>query len=155
MNDRQKSLLDLLNGSAIADGYRLTYLADRFAGPVNARIAKEFNLTRPETLILFLLAEQDGLTAQEIVTLSGFRKNSISRGVKLLMEREAITRNANPDDGRSTLLFLTDVGRNLVDSFTPWFIESEIRLLSALSGPELEVFQSLLGKLVTSASEQG
>jgi DNA-binding MarR family transcriptional regulator len=148
MNDRQKSLLDLLNGTVIADGYRLTFLADRFAGPVNARIAKEFNLTRPETLILFLLAEQDGLTAQEVVALSGFRKNSISRGVKLLMERDAITRDANPDDGRSTLLYITDIGRNLADSFRPWYQESEAKLLKALTGPEREILQALLTKLV-------
>ena len=150
MTDRQKELHHLLNNNVTADGYRITFLADRFAGPVNAKIAKEFNLTRPETLILFLLTEKNGLTAQEVVSLSGFRKNSVSRGVKLLMERGAIVREANPDDGRSTLLYLTDDGRELVKVFTPWYQESEAKLLSPLTGPEREILRSLLAKLVNS-----
>ncbi|MCW9035651.1 MAG: MarR family transcriptional regulator [Alphaproteobacteria bacterium] len=149
---KDNNIENVLNTILVSDGYYLTFIADHFAGPVNSRIAKEFNLTKPETLIIFLLSQQDGLKAQDIVKLSGFRKNSISRGVKLLLKAELIMREANPNDGRSSFLYITPKGKEIVKTIIPWFAHSEAKTFSALSPTERETFHQLTKKIVQSLS---
>ena len=143
----------LLAEGDLRDGYRLSFLANHLVGPVYAGIERDHDLTRPEFLVLFVLARQDGLTSSDIVALSGLPKNSISRGVQLAERKGLIRRARDPADGRRAFLHLEVSGRELHARLLPRFTAQETRLLAALDGNERRQFSKLLQKLVT-ASDQ-
>jgi hypothetical protein len=75
-------------------------------------------------------------------------KNSISRAVARLLRDGRIARRADPEDGRATILDLTDAGRALHDSLLPEFRAREARMVAPLSEAERAELDRLLGKLV-------
>jgi DNA-binding MarR family transcriptional regulator len=58
-----------------------------------------------------------------------------------------ITRAADPDDRRGTLITLTAAGRSLIDAVTEAHLENERRLVSALTDAEQRRLGDLLRKL--------
>lgn len=65
------------------------------------------------------------------------------------LERDGlVTRVPDPVDGRSTLVELTERGRDLVDDLAAAHLDNERRLLSALSQAEQDTLAALLAKLL-------
>lgn len=60
-----------------------------------------------------------------------------------------ITREANPDDGRGTLVALTDTGKRIIEKALPDHLDTERSIVSALSLEE----QLLLAKLLARVSD--
>jgi DNA-binding MarR family transcriptional regulator len=141
----------LLSQGEMGDGYRLSFLANHMVGPAYAAVERDHGLTRPEFLVLFILARQDGLTSSDIVALSGLPKNSISRGVQLAESKGFIRRRRDPDDGRRAFLLLEASGRALHALLLPQFTAQESKMLGPLDANERHQFGQLLAKLVTAS----
>ncbi len=142
----------LLSGSALKDGYRLSFLANQLVGPVYAGIERDHGLTRPEFLVLFVLAQQDGMTASDIVSLSGLPKNSISRGVQLAEGKKLVRRRRDPGDGRRSFLHIEPAGQALHAELVSRFTDQEARLLMPLDPQEREQLTVLLRKMVNASA---
>lgn len=142
----------LLSGSTLKDGYRLSFLANQLVGPVYAGIERDHGLTRPEFLVLFVLAQQDGLTASDIVSLSGLPKNSISRGVQLAERKKLLRRQRDPGDGRRAFLHIEPAGQTLYAELVSRFTDQEARLLMPLNPQEREQLAALLRKMVNASA---
>jgi len=59
-----------------------------------------------------------------------------------------VTRIANPEDGRSVLIALTDAGKALIETAVEAHVETQARLVAALSATERDELEGLLRKLL-------
>lgn len=80
---------------------------------------------------------------QQTLVSSGTMTNRIDR----LVSRGFVRREADPDDGRSILVILTDDGRMRVDAAITRLVDVEADLLQALSRADRERMAALLRKL--------
>ena len=80
---------------------------------------------------------------QQTLVSSGTMTNRIDR----LVGRRLVRREADPDDGRSVLVTLTDDGRVRVDAAITRLVDAEATLLSALARGDRERLAALLRKL--------
>lgn len=84
-----------------------------------------------------------GLLVQETLSTSGTMTNRIDR----LVARRFVRREADPADGRSVLVTLTDDGRIRVDAAITRLVDVEDDLLQALSRADRDRLAGLLRKL--------
>lgn len=138
----------ILDQNTIRIGYRVSYLANFFSGPIYRELEAAEGLTRPEFVVMFCLAHCGSLTAQGISNMTGRPKNSLSRAVHRLVARGLITRVAAPRDPRQAQLDLSAAGRETLERITPRFTRRETEMLSPLTAQERQEFDRLLGKLV-------
>ncbi|GAA2006631.1 MarR family winged helix-turn-helix transcriptional regulator [Microbacterium ulmi] len=80
---------------------------------------------------------------QQTLVSSGTMTNRIDR----LVGRRLVRREADPDDGRSILVTMTEEGRTRVDAAITRLVDAESVLLRTLSGGERERLAALLRKL--------
>lgn len=80
---------------------------------------------------------------QQTLVSSGTMTNRIDR----LVDRRFVRREADPGDGRSVLVTLTDDGRIRVDAAITRLVDAEADLLQALSRADRERMAGLLRKL--------
>ena len=82
------------------------------------------------------------LTAGTMVTSA-----AVAQRLNKLEARGLVVRSRNEDDGRGTLVTLTESGRELLDSALPDHVATEHRLLEPLSAVERRTLAELLAKL--------
>jgi len=90
-----------------------------------------------------------GLLMQETLVTSGTMTNRLDR----LEELHLITREQDPDDGRGSLVTLTQSGALAVDAALEGLLENERELLATLTVQDRELLANLLSKLVTEFDE--
>lgn len=84
------------------------------------------------------------LLATMMVT-SGTMTNRIDQ----LEKSGLVARSTNPEDGRSFLVSLTDKGYALIDAAVTAHVETQTRLVSALTQEDRAMLDELLGKYLT------
>ena len=98
----------MITGHDIAMGLRAAYLL--MHRQTNAFLAS-FGMTADQFVLLALLADQDGITQQELTQRASSDPNTI-RAMLVLMEHNGIvTRPQHPADGRARRVKLTRKGR--------------------------------------------
>src|SRR5258707_7890740 len=120
-------ILEAILGSAGVDldGFRMSLWSGFYTMPVFAQIQRRWGLLRDENNILFCLDHCGPLTARSISQVLGRPKNSISRAVERLLDRNLIVSEPVASDRRHSLLTLLPPGRKLVDQSTALFRERQ------------------------------
>ena len=90
-----------------------------------------------------------GQLMQETMVTSGTMTNRLNR----LEELNLITRESDPNDGRGSLVTLTDSGMKKVDEALDQLIKYERSLLTDLTPAEFEELANLLSKLAANFDE--
>jgi|GEM_PF-935511 len=146
-------LKDILDGVPIPMAYKIGYISNSYRELSFRAIEARYGLTRPEILSLIFLYFKDGITATEICEFSGHLKTNISRAVIALEKRGMLKREADPDDQRRQLLYITPAGRKQHDMFMPGLELREQRMMACLSAREREQLERLLRKMCAHAPE--
>ena len=142
----------LLDDSPTRIGFTFGVLSNFFKDAAFRLISQEYGLSGPEIAVVFCLGHRNGLTAQDVCTVTLRPKNSISRAVKLLLRNGFITRNVDKDDGRRRLLFLSPRGKSLFDNVIDIYRGNELKMLEPLTDGEVRQLGDLLRKLVAAAT---
>lgn len=129
---------------------RFNYLALRYNTPLYGWVQEHFGLSRPEFVVIYSLALQDGLTASEIAASTAFPKNTLSRAVNRIARLGLIKRRAGSADRRQQNLNLTPRGRAIFDEALPRFAALEAAMLASLSLVERETLSALMAKVLLS-----
>lgn len=87
------------------------------------------------------------LAREAMVTTS-----AVAQRLNKLEARGLVAREANPDDGRGTLVALTSAGKELIEKALPDHLETERAILSPLSREEQATLALLLGRIDDAAS---
>ncbi len=128
--------------------FRINSLAQHFNGAVYDWTERRFDLSRPEFVVLYSVALQDGIAATDIARSSGFPRNTLSRATQKLLERKLIRRELDPTDLRSYVLRLTPGGRRVYEEALPILLEREETMMQALSPGEQHMLYELLAKMI-------
>jgi DNA-binding MarR family transcriptional regulator len=131
--------------------YRLSILSNRVSRAIAARYARTFNLTIPEWRIIAVLGRRPGLTAKEVAEATEMDKVAVSRAVAKLAAARRVSADVHDEDGRAQSLTLTAQGEALHARIAPMALESEQRLLTALSAGERAQFDALIDRLLIAA----
>lgn len=86
-------------------------------------------------------------TVSGIVELTQNDKAQVSRAVSLLIDRGLVRKEDNPEDKRSSLLYLTEEGENLYNEVLPIRQKTQNLLLEQLTPEEREVTERAISKL--------
>jgi DNA-binding MarR family transcriptional regulator len=124
---------------------RTAYFAVRRAS--NA-LCSRYGSNGDQFILLKLLAEQHGVTQQDLVQRGGYDASTTGNMLKQMEKQGLIRRQPHPDDGRAKLVFLTAKGRTLQEQL--WNESRQLRqsLWNALSPKERQVLSQAIAKIV-------
>lgn len=142
------SSFDALNQDPVKFGYRIAVLRNWYGGPAYRQLEMESSITESEASVIFFLGRSEGSRAQDISDVIGRPKNSISRAVHLLLNKNLLRRVPDKNDRRQKLLFLTEAGWATYERIVPMFSARESELIANLSEPELAFLDAVLAKMV-------
>ncbi|WP_272011035.1 MarR family winged helix-turn-helix transcriptional regulator [Roseovarius sp. ZX-A-9] len=147
-------LAPMMAGPVVArDAYRMSLWSNFFNGPVYKQLQKTHGLVRDEVNTLFCLAHLDDLNQRDICLVMGRPKNSVSRAIARLVERDLIEARGDPGDRRRAKLRLKPKGRALYETTSRLFVEREAKMLASLTPREREQLGAILTKLMESHHE--
>ncbi|ADB48826.1 MarR family winged helix-turn-helix transcriptional regulator [Conexibacter woesei] len=95
----------------------------------------------------------DGLTPTALCRASMVTSGAITQRLDRLEARGLVTRTPSESDGRGVVVALSDAGRALIDDVLPHHLETEQRVLAALSGEERDALAGTLRKLLESLGD--
>ena len=88
------------------------------------------------------------LTPSELMRSSMVTSGAITQRLDRLEERGLVARTPSDSDGRGVHVLLTDEGRALIDQALPDHVDTEARLLAALTPAQRDVIAHLLRNLL-------
>ncbi|GGC88663.1 hypothetical protein GCM10011512_14540 [Tersicoccus solisilvae] len=97
--------------------------------------------------ILFMLCSSSERRATDLADDLGIGTSALSRQISALEERGLLSRRPDPDDGRASLLSVTDSGRDLVGTVTAERTQRLTDLLTGWDEAEAEHATRTLGRL--------
>lgn len=134
--------------------FRMNYMALLYNVPLYGWIKTDYDLSRPEYVVLYSLAISGGGSSRDISLTSGFPKNTLSRAISRLEKLKLIERGApEPGNGRLQPLALTPRGWDLYNETLPAFEAQERRMLDILSDDEKDTLFRLMSKVVRGSAE--
>jgi len=132
-----------------ADVFELISKINKKYEKLQRKNIKELNLTPTQHLILRKLWADDGRQFKELADSCDCTRSTITGVVDTMEEHKLVTREKNPEDRRSTLVKLTDKGKNLKNATPP--IESMVNgCCPEINQDEIETLGELLQKLLNS-----
>lgn len=99
-------------------------------------------------------ATHRGLTPAELMRASMVTSGAITQRLDRLQAGDLVTRTPSDTDGRVVHVRLTEAGRALIDRALPDHVETEHRLLAALTGPESAALADTLRTLLESLGDR-
>ncbi|WP_324656439.1 MarR family winged helix-turn-helix transcriptional regulator [Burkholderia thailandensis] len=95
------------------------------------------------------------LTPTALYDAAMISSGSMTNRIDRLEKAGWVERRANPADGRGTLVALTSAGRALIDDAVVAHVDTQRRVLSALSAAEQRQLAKLLDKLLQGQAAEG
>lgn len=135
--------------------YRLSITSNSVSGAIARSYRARFGLKIPEWRIIAVLAHAEPLTQLGIAQATEMDKITVSRAVRVLMDRGLVTRAIGQADARERQVRLSEEGRRLHREIAPLALEAEEHLLAALSPEERETLMATLLKLKHAAGDIG
>jgi len=119
-------------------------------------------ITTSHQVILFVLAEEDGLPSSEIAKRSAMSKSRLTGLVDTLVAKRLVLRAQGQTDARQQLLHITDDGRALIARTRQWVTSLNKALLDPFDAAERETIlrflqqaQALAATISKSESQAG
>jgi len=134
----------MVTGHNIPMGLRAAYLSMHrqtdscFAG---------HGVTANQFVLLALLAEQDGITQQELARRAFSDPNTIRAMLVLLEKRGLVTRQQHPNDGRARNVTITRKGRRTYERLLQESEPLRRRMLAPFQSEEVKMLTIFLNRL--------
>ncbi|KAA1153068.1 MarR family winged helix-turn-helix transcriptional regulator [Pseudoalteromonas distincta] len=127
--------------------YQLTNVATRVSNDFAEVYQTKYGLNIPQWRILANLAQYGQSNAKDLCTQANMDKSTVSRAVKVLIDKGLVKSELNAQDKRAALLVLSEAGQSLYEQIAPDALNWEKQLLSTLTNEEYEVLVSIFEKL--------
>ncbi|RPK03096.1 MarR family winged helix-turn-helix transcriptional regulator [Priestia endophytica] len=112
-----------------------------------SNVFSKHNITSEQWTLLKSLEEKDGITTKELVTRVQKDQGNVTRILGLLDEKSLVEKRANPKDKRSTLIYLTSEGNQLVKELIPLDEEVQEIAIKDIPTEDLAIFKKTLTKI--------
>ena len=103
--------------------------------------------------VLDVLSQNDGLSQREIAELLNIRPQSASEAIASMEGQGLIEKRANEQDKRSSLIYITQAGRQRQIDLRNERVENARRIFEPLTDQEKETLLELLNKAASSLQE--
>ncbi|MBL4597564.1 MAG: MarR family transcriptional regulator [Rhizobiaceae bacterium] len=138
---------EVLEENAIGALWQICFVANSFVFPIYAQFDKEYEISRMEFVVLFVLSHRDCLMAWEICRMTGLPKNNISRGIQKLETKGLISRSPDPKDARRAMVTTTEKGHILFDKLLAAYTKRADGFLSLLDENDKADLDRIMVKL--------
>jgi MarR family transcriptional regulator, lower aerobic nicotinate degradation pathway regulator len=118
---------------------------------VLTEVAAEYDLSLTQLRVLGILRDREPAMA-DLATFTGLERSTISGLIDRAVQRGLVTKTADPHDGRSVRVALTDAARGLIPEITAAIGDRITPLTGRLSTVEQQRLTALLTKALGSAS---
>ena len=123
--------------------YRLNRLAAAVSRDFRAVYGPHHDLTVPEWRVMVVLGRYPGLTASQVCERTVMDKVTVSRAVKLLLDKHYVQRlNDSSDRRRRPLRVSADRGQKVLDEVIPFALGYQHALLRSLSAEDFSTLES-------------
>lgn len=117
------------------------------------RKLEEHGIASSYRRIIFHLAHNDGISQSELVNLTHLSAPTISVTLDKMEREGVVTKKTAENDGRQSLIFLTEKGEKLDETIRGCHAESEKELLCGLPEEEQRELHTLLLKMSENIEE--
>ncbi len=115
---------------------------------------KPYDLTTEQFQVLKHLETESGVTQNIVCVGVGKSPANITRILDRLENKQYIERRDNPEDRRSSLVYLTGEGRALINEVVSMLSDFEARITAGIEGEELTELKSNLKKIQQNIANQ-
>lgn len=110
----------------------------------NTLSSEGVTVTPAQAAILFLLREKDGQSMSELSQVLSMDNSTVTGLVDRLQRSGLVTRRANPDDRRISLIRITPQGVEEIKKAKPVITRVNERIKTGLSEQEINTFKGIL-----------
>lgn len=134
--------------------YRLSQLSNTVSQGIAQFYQQQHELTVPEWRVMVVLGRYPGLTASQVCERTVMDKVTVSRAVKLLLDKKYLQRITDESDRRRRPLRVSaDRGKKVLNEVIPFALGYQHALLLSLSPEDLKIFETLMEKLLLAATQ--
>ncbi len=110
-------------------------------------LLKPYGLTVEQLHLLKSMSTDMGVTQNQLCEIAGKKPANITRILDRLENKNRIVRRPNPEDRRSTLVFLTSEGEQMVEEVHSLFESYSGRLNEGIDPEEEQLFKEILARI--------
>lgn len=129
----------------------ISYLINRATVKIKRDMSNRFNnydITIEQWALLTRLWQNDGISQTELSRRSSKDLPTVTRMLLKMEKKGLISRRVDPDDSRSTLIFLTNEGKDLEDELDAIAYEIEVKALKNIKIDDVELLRDVLGRII-------
>lgn len=115
---------------------------------------KPYVVTPPQWGVLLLLHGKDGFTIGTISQLRGLDAPTVTGIIKRLEQAELVERRHDREDRRVVRVYLTNEGRDIMQSLLPIIQSFNDEMLGGFSTSETQMLLSMLRRLIANISDE-
>lgn len=135
---------------ALELGLAMGEMKNRLRQKIQAKINEyDSDLSFELIEIMGLLSRNDGINQQEIGNKVSKDKSSITYLINSLVKREYVQRIENKNDRRNKQIYLTDKGKQIVETVYPWALELYEKAAGGFNENEIKNALLLVKKMTT------
>lgn len=127
--------------------YRLSITSYLVSETIAGAYQALFGLTIPEWRVVAVIAEDEGMTQQQVGRRTRMDKVTVSRATIGLVDRGLVERRPHASDRRSQSLHLSATGRDLYAQVAPKALELERRIFASFDPKEVAAFSDMLERV--------
>ena len=133
--------------------FKLVRVVNLTARPFVETLARTHQLSLNEWRVMVVLASHPGVAASDLALATGLDKMSISRAIAALSRHGRLTKQADAQDGRRTLLWLNAAGTRMFQTIGKHAQTREAQLFGGIEAEELQRLEAVVDKLLVALSE--
>ncbi len=126
---------------------RLLYKTSLVVRNYAENLLKPYGLTVEQLHLLKNMSSETGVTQSQLCELAGKKPANITRILDRLEKKDRIVRRPNPEDRRSSLVFLTTEGEILVEEVSSLFESYSGRIIEGIEPENEQVFKDILARI--------
>lgn len=129
----------------------ISFLINRATVKIKREMSNRFNnydITIEQWALLTRLWQNDGISQTELSRRSSKDLPTVTRMLLKMEKKGLISRRVDPDDSRSTLIFLTNEGKDLEDELDAIAYEIEVKALKNIKIDDVELLRDVLGRII-------
>jgi DNA-binding MarR family transcriptional regulator len=127
--------------------YRLSVTSYLVSETIAGAYQALFGLSIPEWRVVAVIAEDEGMTQQQVGRRTRMDKVTVSRATIGLVDRGLVERRPHANDRRSQSLHLSANGRDLYAQVAPKALELERRIFASFDPKEVAAFSDMLERV--------
>jgi len=133
--------------------YRLSLLSNTVSQGIAQIYQQDHQISIPEWRVMAVLGRYPGLTASQVCERTVMDKVTVSRAVKMLLDKQLVQRLTHADDRRKRPLQVTHPqGHKLLEEIIPFALDYQAELLESLTPGEWQLLDGLIAKLLNASA---